>query len=829
MIRRTRALLVSAIGSAAGVLTKRRARRLRWGVALLLCLFLLPCVALVVRAAFEPLPAPLRDGDAPSSLRVLDRHGRLLRELRTRDGRLSSAVTLAELSPWVEPALLAAEDARFYWHPGVDPLAVARAAWQGASAFRVVSGASTLTQQLARNVSPRPRTFAGKFREMALALRIEASLGKQRILEEYLSRIEFGPNLVGIEVASRHYFDKPAKVLDMAEAATLVALVRGPTLYDPRRAAGRLRERRDWVLRRMLETGAAPDEAVEVALQTELHVRRGLVEGGSLHLAFALASGRLLSQAPGAAPIAVRSTLDAGLQREVEAIARRAGTELSEVDATGVAVLVVDNASSEVLAYVGSPDYFARGALGGNDGTRALRQPGSALKPFVYAAAMQHLGWDAATLLPDLGLELSTPQGRYLPRNYDGREHGPVRLRVALASSLNLPALYTTERVGPSAVLELLHRFGFDSLRESAAHYGASLALGDGEVRLSELAAAYAALAREGEWRALVYAREITRPGRAPQPLPAPPSRRVLPVSHARILTHMLADDAARIPAFGRSSLLKLPFPAAAKTGTSKGYRDNWAVGYTPDVTVAVWVGNFDGKPMVGSSGISGAGPVLHATLLAAMRGREVRGFSVAGLVGREVCELSGQPPSPSCAQRIREYFEPGQPPQPTCAYHETVKLDPHNGLRASAACHDAREQRFERYPELYASWARASGRPLAPTRGSPRCPPAPAEGGIGAARIEWPREGASFVRDVTAGRQEIVVRASAGPGVESLTLLVDGQVTARSRPPFRFVLPLTRGTHELRLAQAHALSVPVRIEVKDGLLASETTELFAR
>ena len=293
-------------------------------------------------------------------------------------------------------------------------------------------------------------------------------------------------------------------------------------------------------------------------------------------------------------------------------------------DASAAALLVVDNASGDVLAYVGSPDFFSERALGQNDGARALRQPGSTLKPFVYAAAMQELGMTAATLLPDVELHLPTPDGDYSPHNYDGRYHGPVRLREALASSLNVPAVYAAHRVGPGRVLDALRAFGFSSLEAGAEHYGAAIALGDGEVRLSELAAAYATLARGGI--AHTVAVRAPRGARRRPDGHALPERRAGACSIARlaaVLGDVLADDAARSSAFGRQSVLELPFPVAVKTGTSKGFRDNWTVGYTREITVAVWVGNFDGRPLRGSSGVTGAGPLFREAMLAAMRGRE--------------------------------------------------------------------------------------------------------------------------------------------------------------------------------------------------------------
>ncbi|HEY8945725.1 MAG TPA: penicillin-binding transpeptidase domain-containing protein, partial [Polyangiaceae bacterium] len=361
--------------------------------------------------------------------------------------------------------------------------------------------------------------------------------------------------------------------------------------------------------------------------------------------------------------------------------------------------------------------YFAERRLGANDGARALRQPGSTLKPFVYAAAMERFGWTSATLVSDLGLELSTPEGTYVPRNYDGREHGPVRLRVALANSLNLPALRAAAQVGPSNVMSMLERFGFDSLDRDPDHYGAAIALGDGEVRLTELAAAYAALARDGEWRPLRFVRAARDANGRSHTFSREPAKRVLSAGIARQLTSILADERARRPSFGADSVLSFAFPAAAKTGTSKGFRDNWAVGYTRELTVAVWAGNFDGRPMVQSSGVSGAGPVFHAVLERAMRGRRAAPLvESTGFVEREICPLSGALPASACPHRVREHFLPDAVPRGECRFHERVLVDAATGERTSERSARAEIRSFERYFDAATRWAQEAGRPVAPT-----------------------------------------------------------------------------------------------------------------
>jgi penicillin-binding protein 1C len=770
-------------------------------------------LALLVIAVYRtPLPDALFSAPRPS-LRVLDRADRLLGEVRVDGGMLSSPVRLDQVSPWVVPALLAAEDARFFEHPGADPIAMARASFQLASEGRVVSGASTLTQQLARTVSPHPKTLGGKFGEIVLALRIERSLDKRRILEEYLGRVEFGPNLRGIEAASRYYFDKPARALDLAEAAALVSIPRGPTLYDPVRGMARLERRRRRVLERMSEQGLAGAEAVELAEKTPVRLAPGERPLGAPHLVAALKTGGLggdLFAREGT----VKTTLDAGLQRAAEAAAERAGERIRGYGARAAAVVVLDNETGDVLAYVGAPNFHDARALGQNDGVRALRQPGSTLKPFVYAAAMQELGFTAATLLPDVDVSLPTEKGVFSPKNYDRRAHGPVLLREALASSLNVPAVVTTNRLGVERALAALRRDGFVSLEKAPSEYGVALALGDGEVRLLDLVRAYAMLARGGTLvRERVVRGVAGASGSERSVSPARPER-VLDARIASVITDVLADPVARASAFGRGNVLELPFPVAVKTGTSKGYRDNWTVGYTREVTVGVWVGNFDGSPMVRSSGVTGAAPLFRDVMLAAMSGRAQGPLvETTGLVDVEVCALSGARPNADCPHRRHELFVPGSEPRERCAMHQKVAIDPNDGLRAGDGCPGATFRLFERYPAELVAWAVAAGRPLAPADFSPRCPGS--SGVLGdAPRIAYPFDGERFRVDPDSPRQEIVLAARATEG-RTVRFFLDGRRVGDARAPFRLAWALERGSHRLEALVGENRSEPVRFEVE--------------
>jgi penicillin-binding protein 1C len=795
-----------------------------------------PVVFFAVAAALTPLPRELASRGAPGSVRVEDRDGTLLRDVRADDGSRSRWTPLAEMGDALPAAVIAAEDSRFRLHVGVDPLSVVRAAVQAVYRRRIVSGASTLTMQLARTVRPHKRNLWGKLGEMALALRIERSLSKERILEEYMNRVSFGPNLRGVAAASQAYFGKSPPSLSFAEAALVAGMARGPSLYDVTKRPELARARRDRVLSRMVNGGVLPsDQAARAALEPVVAPSRR-ASFGAPHLVAALLEGDLTDAQEGlraalapSSPIArVRTTVELALQRAAETEVARVVAELGPRGVTAASALVVDNATGDVLAYVGSPDFSdARG--GQNDGVRALRQPGSTLKPLLYELAMETLGWDASTVLPDVEMHLDVGAVHdYAPRDYDGHVRGPVRLREALGNSLNIPAVWTAHAVGPAPFLDRLHALGFRSLHEDAEFYGPALALGDGEVTLLELARAYATLARGGLLAELRFVSEVEGVDGAVTRVPVTLGRRVMPESLADLVTDILKDHDAREASFGERSALDLPFAVAAKTGTSKGFRDNWTVGYTRALTVAVWVGNFDGAPMTHVSGITGAGPLFRGIMEAAVdlrRDARDPGLPLGaggheGLVRERVCALSGELAGPSCPHAVLEWRR-DDADRATCTMHESARIDRQNGLRAGKGCGggDVVTQVYERFPADFTAWAREVGRPVAPLEWSPRCgEPDVDVDDAGDLRIAFPLSGARYVVDPDTPRelQRLEVQIVAPRGVKEVALRVDGHDVARVGPPFAVSWPLAGGEHELVATSGATRSPVVRLFVRD-------------
>ena len=584
----------------------------------------------------------------PPSVSVLDRRGLVLRTGVPED-LYCVPVELSDVSPWATVATLAAEDRRFYEHPGVDLRSVVRAAWQDVRARRAVSGASTITQQLVRALQPRPRTIFGKLGEAWRALWLERRASKREILEAYLNRAPYGRGARGIEAAAQVYFGIPAKDLTLGQASLLAGLPKCPSRCNPVKDPAAAEARRRVVLGRLLTWGWIDAAARDAALREKVLIS----DSARLELAPHFAR-RTMSRAGDSTR---RTTLDGALQEELEGLVGTHLQVLANWHVTNAAVVVLDNASGEVLAWVGSADFHDEAHAGQVDGVTALRQPGSALKPFLYGAAFER-GLSPSDFIDD---EPTYARGGFSPRNYDEKFHGRVTLRQALACSYNAPAVRLIETVGVGGFLERLRAFGLGSLTKSAQQYGPGLALGDGEVTLRDLANAYAALARGGQWR----------PVRETPSDPRGPSRRVLSPEAAYLVANVLSDNEARVEAFGHDSALALPFSFAAKTGTTKDYKDNWAVGFTPDWTVAVWVGNFDGSPMRRVSGVTGAAPILRDAALAMRRRYGSRDFvAPTGVREAEIDPQTGLLSGPDCPGSVRAVFRRDRLPSEVCRAH---------------------------------------------------------------------------------------------------------------------------------------------------------------
>jgi penicillin-binding protein 1C len=612
------------------------------GISILLFVRVLPYLA--------PIRAEnLRQDD--QAIEFSDRNNLPLGTLLTRDQNHTATIPLDKVSPHFIQAILAAEDRRFFQHGPLDLQAIGRAIAEAVQARRIVSGASTVTMQLARMVDPTPSTPTGKLQEIWTAWRLGAGMDRREILQTYINRLPMGGNIYGVEAAARIYFGISARDLNLAQASLLAALPNDPNRLNPNDRLPALKRRQRYVLGQMVgDRTITPAQAQQtlaesVALQPR---QQGIL--AAPHFLF-WASHHL----PKEHPAQIRTTLDRPLQQFVEAQAQQIVQTLSAQNVHQAAALVIDNKTGEILAYVGSTDYFSPAEQGRNDGVQALRQPGSTLKPFLYQLALEQKQIRPNTILADVPIAYAIPGARlYRPVDYHEQFQGPVRVRIALANSLNVPAVKLLERVGVPNFLTYLRQLGFDRLTHPPEYYGLGLTLGSGEVTLWELARAYLTLANQGNPSDLKVVSSGLKGSTTPKNLLEPNA------ASWALITDMLSDRFARAQAFGVDSLLSLPFPSAVKTGTSSDFRDTWTIGYTADYTVATWVGNFDGEAMQKVSGVTGAAPLWNRIMLHLHEHREPKAFPVpSGLVKRPICAISGKKPTPACPTVVQEYFYP--------------------------------------------------------------------------------------------------------------------------------------------------------------------------
>jgi len=591
---------------------RRRILRLLAAVALVavLCWFALPFAI--------SLPAGLKRNPVSSPV-LLDRHGSPILHLTLPDSSRATAIALDEMPPDLIASTLAAEDKRFYDHGGIDLLATVRAARDFILNRRIVSGASTITQQLIKISSPpAKRNPLTKIREALAARHLEMTWSKPQILAAYLNRLDYGNLRIGTAEAARFYFQKPLSDLSLAECALLAGLPQAPSRLNPIRNPERATVRRNTVLQRLANNGTADPVRITAALAESITLRTLARKQAAPWLAHQSEISNLKSQ--------IQTTLDLPLQNALQAIVREETAKLRSANLRHAAVVVIDNPTGEILALVSSADWDdPRG--GQVNGALTPRSPGSTLKPFTYLLAMERNHRIPASILADIPSPFRTSQGLDLPENYDRSYRGPVTLRTALACSLNVPALRELNALGgPLPLYQLLINLGITTLDPDPNLYGLGLTLGNAPVRLLDLTNAYATLARRGVYfpptlfppsksdlSAVASAEEDVRRSTCPG---VASRRRMFDVPSSYLIADILSDPAARAPAFQPGGPLDLPFKCAVKTGTSSDFHDNWCLGFTPRFTVGVWAGNFEQQPMKGLSGIAGAAPIFHRAML---------------------------------------------------------------------------------------------------------------------------------------------------------------------------------------------------------------------
>ncbi|MGE5264898.1 MAG: transglycosylase domain-containing protein, partial [Acidobacteriota bacterium] len=713
------------------------------------------------------------------STKILDRNGELLYEvfdINSQSGGRRTVVPIDKIPPVLKQATIATEDPSFYSNPGVDFRGILRAVYYDVRYGRVVSGGSTITQQLVKRTFLTPEvTIQRKIYEAFLAYQVTRVYPKDKILEFYFNSIYFGNQSYGIEAASQTYFGKHTEELTLGQAALLAGVPQAPALYDPCTDAKSTLRRQSVVLGLMVqEHYLAQPQADAAAAETERELKsdafkKRCAQGVSIKAPhFVTYVRELLEEQYGpdvvySSGLNVTTTIDLKMQKVAEEEARKQVTALAGQHVGNAALVALNPKTGEILAMLGSANFFDDKIDGQVNVAIRLRQPGSSIKPFNYVAAFEK-GWSPATVISDVTTHFPIQgQPDYVPHNYDNREHGLMPVRTALASSFNIPAVKTLQFVTVPTMVDTARRFGITTFKDPS-NYGLALTLGGGDVELLELTSGYGVFANGGQRVPVTPFLKITDPtGRVLYDLQKNPPKgtQVVDPRYAYQITSILSDVSARAPGFGAGSALRLSRAAAAKTGTTDDWRDNWTIGYTPDLVTGVWVGNADNAPMEHISGITGAGPLWHNFMERVLVGTPVHNFvEPKGMKWVEVCNESGLLPTDLCPADHRHseiFLEERVPTQPDNVWQK-VKIDKTNGMVATDTCSPDMidEKVFAVYPPEARQWAIDHNIPQPPTDMSPNCPNASVGVGSGDApkasmSITSPREG-----DWLSGQAEI-------------------------------------------------------------------------
>ena len=790
-------------------------------------------------------PLPKARLHPPVSQIVLDRNGEWLRAFLADDGMWRIAVSkegaavesdtqLPQVPENREPraeshflhqAILTSEDKWFYYHYGINPVSIATAFYDNLKAGEVVRGGSTITMQLARLMEPKARTLPNKLIEMFRALQLEHTYSKSEILTFYFSMLPYGGNIVGTAAASRFYFNKPQHALSLGEAALLAVIPNAPERLRPDRFPENARKARQKVLNRLLARRHISEQQWQEAVQEPIPHKRHPLPFKAPHL-----SRLLVKHAKSTANGRIYTTIDAKVQetaarilREYLDAARKHSLRGSHSTSTG-SIIVMDTQNRHVLAMVGSHDFFDRRAFGQINGTLAPRSPGSALKPFVYALAMEEGLMTPETLFFDVPVTYAG----YEPVNYDGKYNGYVTARQALARSLNVPAVNLNARLKNVSLHAFLKQAGISTLAP-AQKYGLSMVLGGCEVNLLELTTLYAGLANMGEFGTYQLTKDSEGGFDKWMPSNQEPSKRLLRKETSFIITEMLTHsqlptNTVKNPeAFERT--MNLP-KIAWKTGTSYGHRDAWCIGYSPKLTIGVWLGNFDGKGAPMLSGTDAATPILFA-LFTALTGQDThRWFTKPKrLKTRHVCALSGAPVSSHCPTHKEDVYIPGISSVATCTLHKRIYVDETTGYSLCSHCrnlptvdrrtesenapstNDAHARIFEEWPADAATWLAANGFAVSVLpEHNPLCTGTIA--GNAPVILSPAEDTLYYIREgVPLENQKIRLAASASSRTQDLFWFLDGELIFQGNAGEPYWLTPAKGKHVLTCVDAEGRS----------------------
>ena len=757
------------------------------------------------------------------SIRITDRNNRPLYEFLAEDGGRHAVVSFQEMPACLKQATIAIEDHNFYQNPGVDLEGILRALWINLQGGETIAGGSTITQQVARNLllsqdERAERSLRRKLREAVLAWQMSRSLSKDEILALYLNQTYYGGLAYGVEAASQTYFGKPASDLLLPECALLAGLPQAPGTYNPYTNPELARQRESIVLQQMQKRGYISASERQQAEDTPLSYNAAPYPIIAPHFIWIIKnqldqlfeSGQISRQQS----LVVHTTLDINTQKLAEAaISRQIKAFQSPLkgginhNVNNAALVALYPQNGEILALVGSADYFNAKIYGAVDMATAPRQPGSAFKPFVYALALDPLRphpWTAATPLLDVSTTFKLNSGAsYTPKNYDLREHGPMPIRQTLASSLNIPAVITLHEVGVDATYKLAKKLDIESL-QLPENYDLSLVLGGGQMSLLELSTAYTAFANGGLASRNYAILDIQdADGKVLYTQQKTPPARVFDERVAWLINDILSDDNARALGFGRNSTLKLEHTTAVKTGTTTNFHDNWTIGYTPSFLAGVWVGNSNYEAMRSVNGLTGAAPIWNEFMRAVLQGQPDQPFTrPGGLIQVEVCALSGMLPTPACAKTQREWFISGTEPTKKDIIYQQVWIDSATGKLADKTTPPGNRRRVTALdlPVTAQPWARSLNLTLLADLSNAENTSVAVGGRL---TLIAPLPGATYrlTGDINATAQQLAVEAAAGQGFTQISIWVDDKLLATfNGPPYKTWWPLTVGQHSFRV-----------------------------
>jgi len=683
-----------------------------------------------------PSPKQLENQPLAQTTKIYDRNDKLLYNVYEDENR--TLVPLSEMPEYLKKATIAIEDKDFYKHKGFDVYGILRAFTK--TVFEQnVQGGSTITQQLVKGVFLTPeRTIGRKVKELYLAFRVEMAFPKDRILEMYLNQVPYGGTAFGVSAAAEQYFGKGVADLTLAESALLAGLPQAPSYFSPFGDPQRSKNRQKSVLRRMVDDGYITQEEADKAAGEDLAFKSSAIDIKAPH--FVVYVREYLAQKYGETYAAkgglkVKTTIDLDLQDKAQEIVSKNVNDLARYDVGNGAALVIKPGTGEILAMVGSRDFFDVERDGNVNVTTALRQPGSSIKPLNYATAIERKLITAATIIMDVPTVFPGGPVPYKPVNYDGRFHGPVSVRSSLANSYNIPAVKVLAINGLPAMLEQSTKMGITTFSDPSK-YGLSLTLGGGEVKMTELATAFGVFANSGGRVDLnpILKIEDSRGEVIEEFKPKQPEK-VLSTQTSYIISSILSDNGARSAAFGGSSQLVVKGKTVAvKTGTTDDKRDNWTVGYTPTYLVATWVGNNDNSKMnpAITSGVTGAAPIWNQIMAELLRDKVNESFKVpSGVNGVEICGTTGGPKKEGCVNRV-EYFIAGTEPKTDTFVKAKVWIDKTTGQVVEAGSPNAEEKEEIVLEDQFSKRQYCVSCPQLYTQPSPTPSPAPVTNNTG-------------------------------------------------------------------------------------------------